>query len=210
MKQALAAAVAAAMLAGCGGGRAAPVAERAAVQPNWRRVATAADRERLRRWRSAWLGATARARASGAGPQIDANGALFDPDLILSRPIPPAGDYRCRVFKLGAKRPGMRDFVAYPAFACRIDHDGQVTRFHKTGGSQRPIGLIFPDAAGRAVFLGALMLGDETHALDYGRDATRDMAGFVDRIGERRWRLALPLPAFESTLDVIEIVPVDS
>ena len=26
-------------------------------------------------------------------------------------------------------------------------------------------------------------------------------------IGERRWRLAFPYPAFESTLDVIELLP---
>lgn len=207
MKQALAALIAAAMLTGCGGGRKAPVAERATMQRDWRRVATAADRERLRRWRAVWLDAVARVRASGAGAEIDTQRALFDPDAFLLHPVPPAGNYRCRVFKLGAKRAGLRDFVGYPAFACRIDDEGELASFHKAGGSQRPAGLIFPDATGRAVFLGTLMLGDETRALKYGRDATRDMAGFVDRIGERRWRLALPLPAFESTLEVIEIVP---
>jgi hypothetical protein len=35
------------------------------------------------------------------------------------------------------------------------------------------------------------------------------MAGLVERIGARRWRLVLPYPRFESTLDVIEIVPAD-
>ena len=28
----------------------------------------------------------------------------------------------------------------------------------------------------------------------YGRDAERDMAGFVERIGDNRWRLVLPYP----------------
>lgn len=207
MRRALAVGMAAAMLAGCGGRRETPAPERVAANSDWRRVATAADRDRLRRWRTAWLDAVARARTSGAGREIDAQGVLFDPDIIMADPVPPPGDYRCRVFKLGAKMSGMRDYVAYPAFACRIDDGGEVARFHKTGGSQRPVGLIFSDRSGRAVFLGTLMLGDETRVLDYGRDGTRDMAGFVDRIGERRWRLALPLPAFESTLDVIEIVP---
>ncbi|ONF96887.1 DUF4893 domain-containing protein [Sphingomonas jeddahensis] len=207
MKQALAALMAAAMLASCGGGREAPAPERGVANSDWRRVATAADRNRLRRWRTAWLDAVGRARASGAEGEIDAQGVLFDPDIVMAEAVPPPGDYRCRVFKLGAKDPGMRDYVAYTAFPCRIEDDGEVARFHKTGGSQRPMGLIFSDRSGRAVFLGTLIVGDETRVLDYGRDATRDMAGFVDRIGDRRWRLALPLPAFESTLDVIEIVP---
>jgi hypothetical protein len=60
------------------------------------------------------------------------------------------------------------------------------------------------------VFLGTLMLGDETRPLAYGRDQSRDLAGFVDRVGERQWRLALPLPAFESLVDVIELVPAAS
>lgn len=207
MKQALAAVMAAAMLAGCGGRLDAPMADRTTVQADWRRVATTADRERLRRWRTTWLNAVARARASGARIELEAQDVLFDPDVFLSRPVPPAGEYRCREFKLGAKRAGLREYVAYPAFSCRIDGEDELARFRKTGGSQRPVGLIFPDASGRAVFLGTVMLGDETRAFAYGRDDTRDMAGFIDRIGERRWRLALPLPAFESMLDVIEIVP---
>jgi hypothetical protein len=33
------------------------------------------------------------------------------------------------------------------------------------------------------------------------------MAGYLQRIGDRRWRLALPQPHFESLFDVIELVP---
>ena len=39
------------------------------------------------------------------------------------------------------------------------------------------------------VFLGTMMLGDETRALDYGRDPVRDVAGLLERVGPRRWRL---------------------
>jgi hypothetical protein len=78
----------------------------------------------------------------------------------------------------------------------------------KAVGPQRPEGLIFAGGAGRAVFLGTITLRGEMRPIRYGRDATRDMAGFVDRIGERRWRIALPLPAFASTLDLTELVPV--
>jgi hypothetical protein len=52
-----------------------------------------------------------------------------------------------------------------------------------------------------------LVLGDEMMPLDYGSDRMRDMAGLIERIDDRRWRLVLPRPAYESLLDVIELVP---
>jgi hypothetical protein len=80
--------------------------------------------------------------------------------------------------------------------------------FAKMSGSQRPIGHFLPFAGQqRMVFLGTLQLGDEARALEYGRDRERDMAGVVERIGENRWRLVLPYPHFESTIDVLELVP---
>ncbi|WP_374577078.1 DUF4893 domain-containing protein [Phenylobacterium sp. J367] len=39
----------------------------------------------------------------------------------------------------------------------------------------------------------------------YGRDPERDQVGVVERIGERTWRLVLPFPKQESTLDLIEL-----
>jgi hypothetical protein len=59
----------------------------------------------------------------------------------------------------------------------------------------------------RQIFLGTLVLGDETQALQYGQDETRDVAGYVERIGANRWRLLMPSPHFESQLDVMELVP---
>lgn len=169
-----------------------------------------ADRNRLREWRVSWIEALARARSSGSGSEIAAQGALLLPDVRLSDPLPPPGDYRCRVFKLGAKGSGGLNYVAYPYFACRLERDGALLRFEKMTGSQRPVGRIFPDPTGRPVFLGTLMLGDETRPIAYGRDQGRDLAGFVDRVGDRQWRLVLPLPAFESMVDVIELVPTAS
>jgi len=51
------------------------------------------------------------------------------------------------------------------------------------------------------------VLGDESRALRYGRDRERNLIGLVERIGPQRWRIAFPRPAFESLLDVIELVP---
>lgn len=176
--------------------------------PNeWRVAATDADRQRLREWRSAFVEALAKARAGGHGAAIAAEGVLLDPDAAIGGVPIRNGDYRCRVIKLGAKRPGLLDFVAYPAFNCQIRQERRLQGFAKISGSQRPVGVIFPGDALRQIFLGTLVLGDEIRAMQYGRDPDRDLAGFVERIGPGRWRIVLPRPAFESTLDVIELIP---
>ncbi|MEO7787102.1 MAG: DUF4893 domain-containing protein, partial [Sphingomicrobium sp.] len=92
-------------------------------------------------------------------------------------------------------------------FLCRVRSERHLQGFAKLNGSQRPVGLIFPGDAMRNVFLGTLMLGDESRAMQYGGDPDRDVAGYVERIGDRRWRLIIPHPAFESKIDVIELVP---
>lgn len=196
--------------AGCGGDGAARPESGAAVAPlptDWRAVATAADRERLRNWRTNWVEALAEARGAGRGADIRREGVLLDPDRALPGATPPAGDYRCRTIKVGTRGMGGLAYIAYPFFDCRIDDEGQVRSFHKRSGSQRPVGLIFADGAARAVFLGTMVLGDETMPLQYGQDAARDLAGIVERVGDRRWRIALPAPAYESKLDVVELVP---
>jgi hypothetical protein len=101
----------------------------------------------------------------------------------------------------------MLDYVAYPAFDCRVRIEGGLMSFAKLSGSQRPLGLFLPDTARRMVFLGTLQLGDERRALEYGRDRERDMAAVVERVGERRWRVVFPFPHFESMVDIIELVP---
>jgi hypothetical protein len=175
----------------------------AAPGADWRRIATDADRSRLRAWRDSWVAALARARPA-AGSALAAEGALFDPDAALGGALPPPGDYRCRTFKLGAKTPGLLEFVAYPAFRCRVGADGALA---KLDGSQRPVGQLYPETDARAAFLGTLALGDERSAMAYGRDRNRDVAGFVERVGRDRWRLVMPAPRFESLLDVMELVP---
>ena len=132
---------------------------------------------------------------------------LFDPDRVLPGATPPSGAYRCRVYKLGANGTAMRNVTTYPAVDCMIEDEGDVSSLYKVSGTQRPVGLVFPDSKSRAIFLGTMVLGDETKPLDYGQDAHRDLAGYIERIGPHRWRLVLPRPRFESLLDVVEIVP---
>ena len=208
MRKSLGIMVAASVIAGGVAASGAPAATRAMAVPKkgWRAVATQTDRERLRTWHDAWTEALARARIGNAA-KIDADAELFDPDRALGGAVPPPGRYRCRVFKLGAKGTAMADFTTYSDGACDIAALAGASSFVKVAGAQRPSGIIFHDNDTRAMFLGSMMLADETRPMVHGRDAGRDMTGYVERIGDKRWRLVLPYPRFESILDVIELVP---
>ena len=166
----------------------------------WRQVATEADRTRLRDWRRAWTEALRAANAACSSAPSRAIAALPGPAI-------PNGTYRCRLTKLGARTPGLLDYVAYPAFACRVRQEGEVQGFAKLTGSQRQAGLLFPHDGLRSVFLGTLILGDETRAMQYGADSERDVAGYLERVGPGRWRVVMPYPRFESLVDVLELVP---
>lgn len=165
------------------------------------------DRLRLRDWRQTFESALADARKNGHGADIAQQGPLLDPDAALAEPAIPDGMYRCRVIKLGAKDPGNLDYVAYGPFTCRVRQERALQRLGKLSGPQRYVGLIFPAGPLQNVFLGTLVLADETRALQYGQDQLRDVAGYVERIGPNRWRVIMPQPHFESRLDVLELVP---
>ena len=163
---------------------------------------TGAGRDRGRPRTPARLALDLRWRAGGRATaghsaEIAREGALLEPDAALGGEPIPNGAYRCRVIKLGAQSEGLLDYVAYPAFACRVSPERELQRFDKLSGSQRYAGLIFPNDALRQLFLGSLVLGDEIRALQYGEDQSRDVAGFVERIGPQRWRLLMPRPHFE-------------
>ena len=179
--------------------------------PQWttayRQVASEADRARLRDWRKSFVNALAAARKGGHGADIAREGALLEPDAALPTPAIPDGMYRCRVIKLGAKTEGNLDYVAYPAFTCRVRAERGLQRLTKLSGSQRYVGLIFPGDAIRNIFIGTLVLGDEMRAMQYSQDEQRDIVGHIERIGANRWRLVMPQPHFESQLDVMELVP---
>lgn len=174
----------------------------------WRQTATEDDRRRLREWREAFVEGLREARSSGHGDEVAREGALLNPDAAIGGAPLPGGDYICRTLKLGSEGGGALDFIAYPAFRCRVSagRDG-LMHFTKMTGSQRPVGRLFPEHEHRQVFLGTMQLSDERQVLSYGRDTQRNMAGIVERVGARQWRILFPYPHFESTIDVIELVP---
>lgn len=173
----------------------------------WQSVATPADRARIRDWWPAWQAALASARSGGHSAEIAAEGTLLEPLAALPNPHLPPGAYRCRTIKLGSQGGGTLSYIAYPLFQCRVDAEQDMFSLTKLTGSQRQTGLIFDDSDRRKIFLGNLALGDEARAMDYGADADRNVAGLVERIGPTRWRIVFPRPAFESIVDVMELVP---
>jgi hypothetical protein len=195
------------LLSACGGKDKPERISAPPVAADWRTVVTNTDRERLQDWRSAFMKALDKAKAAGHGGSIAREGTLLDPDTALANPTPPAGTYRCRVIKLGSKTTLMGDYVVFPPAPCTISDEREVLSFSKLSGNQRPVGLLFPADGNRMIFLGTMIIGDESRALEYGRDSARDMAGAFDRVGPNRWRLMLPRPQFESMMDVIELVP---
>jgi hypothetical protein len=173
----------------------------------YKEVVSQNDRVRLRDWRKTFESALVSARIDHAA-EVAREGSLLDPDAALAGPAIPSGMYRCRVVKLGSTSPDSQDFLETPLSTCRVRSERALERLGKLGGTQRYVGLIFPGDAIRNVFLGTLVLADERRALQYGQDQQRDVAGYLERIGQNRWRLVMPQPHFESRLDVMELVPL--
>lgn len=177
------------------------------VLRDWRGIITAEDRSRLDRIDEAWRRALDQARRSEGSGDLASVGTLIDPNAALGNPAPPPGRYRCRTVKLGHQGQTGLGYVVYGWFECEITRTASGLRLVKTTGSQRPSGLLFPEDDRGMVFLGSMALGDEPRANSYGNNDERDFAGRVERIGASRWRLVIPYPEFESTLDLIELVP---
>ncbi|WP_313001597.1 DUF4893 domain-containing protein [Brevundimonas sp.] len=185
-----------------------PDAPSGGVLSDWRGVITAPDRDRYQRRDAAWTLALQQARRQPGSGNLASLGELIDPDAARPSVTPPTGDYRCRTVKLGSQGgdEGL-GYVVYGWFACRIEQTPAGLKFSKLTGSQRPSGLLFPENDRHMVFLGSMALASEPAARSYGQRPERDMVAVVERIGERRWRLAIPWPANESNLDLIELVP---
>lgn len=171
------------------------------VPIDWRSVATSADQERLADTEEAWregLDSASRFRSV-----IAAEGALLDPSVALPRVMPTPGPYLCRIIKLGG-RPA---FTSHKAFNCFVEAEGELLTMVKQTGTQRPAGRFWTDSDTRLVFLGALSRGEDAPP-PYADDARRDVAGYLERVGPFRWRLAVPYPADGPVLDVYELVPL--
>lgn len=151
------------------------------------------EASRTRGLAEALLGADERERAIVA--------TLFAPGTEPIDTIPD-GNYRCRTIKLG----GILPLVTYNYFACRIGENG--TRIEKTSGSQRFTGSFTP--SGDASFYQGALHYNNDPALAYGDDPEMDQVGCLHKVsGQTVYRLEMPYPLFESTHDVIELIPAN-
>jgi hypothetical protein len=119
-----------------------------------------------------------------------------------------AGRWRCRTIKLG----GMTPDVIYSWFNCRISERGSEFVFEKISGSQRAEGVLYPDASGALVYLGASSVkGEPAHRYSGGGNSAGapstpdDQIGLLLSTGPGSARLELPEPIQESAFDVIEL-----
>lgn len=105
------------------------------------------------------------------------------------------GDWRCRSLQVSVSL----GVFTYPAFRCRIrlDEHGKPF-FEKRTGSQRRSGYLYPDEAGRWVFLGGRTVNDEPQR-PYSANApepdagarSHDSAGVLEALKDGRLRMIL-------------------
>lgn len=199
---------AAALLSGCAGKSPATAGVRA---PPWQTVIRDADRKRLAGLWGAWTRSLADVQQAGQGDRVGALGAMAVADAAIPAPPPAPGAYRCRSVKMGNREDGTIRTPSPPMMAgdfrpCRISVRKGLLHFDQGDGAQRVAGALYPDGD-RQVFLGAMALAGESGIMAYGTDADRDQVGVLRALDDRRWRLELPWPMWQSNLQVIEIVP---
>ena len=174
----------------------------------WKKLATAADEDRLMRLDSAWQQALTEAGKSFSA-EIRKEGVLLKPRAALPRPAPTPGSYNCRLIKLGQATPKTRAYESFKPFFCYVEVENDQLTIVKQTGSQRPAGRLWEDDnPERMIFLGSLALGDEKEPLAYGEDQNRNMAGVFERIAPFTWRLVIPWPQSGADLEVFELTPV--
>lgn|GEM_PF-1901573 len=186
--------------------------ESSSPTPRWQTIATRTDIERLMDWREHFAMVRQRVLASEKKADLLAGGALYAADSAIDYAPPPAGLYKCNVTKLAGR---YLEMIAYDYFRCRIIVENGRRQFVKLTGSQRPVGYIHdvPPADERdkahGVFLGTLVLGDETALVPYGAEPERDLAGIVERLDQKRWRILFPKPFYESELDIMDLQRIE-
>ena len=105
----------------------------------------------------------------------------------------------------GAQRKPGSAGQPYWGVRLRIVDDAGGLRIEKLTGSQRLSGVLYDlGEEARLGYAGALNYAEEPW-IPYGRDPDRDQVGYLIPVAPDRMRLELPLPAFESRFDILEL-----
>lgn len=173
----------------------------------WRQVATAAGEAALDGLDTRWGLALADARRRGASRAIAAERALLDPRAGLPRAAPGPGPYRCRLLRVAAPGARVRGIGPVRTGFCFVGVAGEQLSLtteipgHRFGGY-----LYDTPRSAEIVFLGASAARRGPIAVGYGEDPAKDVAGRFERVGEFRYRLAIPAAAGPELL-VFELIP---
>lgn len=162
------------------------------------KLMTANDRQRLASYGETRKKAIAETRKGAPGDV-----AALDKQLALPlrsfAGFALEGNWQCRTIKLG----GIGDLVIYDWFKCRVSDDGSGWRLEKLTGSQRTAGRFYDDDDKRLIYLGSLFIAGDA-IKPYGSGPETDQVGYAFRTGAKTWRIEMPAPYYESTLDIVE------
>lgn len=168
----------------------------------WRRVASPRDLAALDGLAAGWDRAMAAARAAGLTRRVAAEGVLLVRGAGLARAAPSPGSYRCRYVRLGTRK-----WTASAQAYCYVGVEGGQLSLATELRGLRLGGYLWEMKSGdRLVFLGAAVPAGDKSARAYGDNPAADSAGIVERIGEFRYRLALPEPAPGAGMTIVDMV----
>ena len=195
------------LLAACAGHRTPPAAtsDAAAATPDsltWEALILPDDRTRLDDLSRRWINARNAARRISA-KRLEIEGDLLNPGGALTFPAPSPGPYRCRRVRIGIQP---RSFKSEEPGFCAVQAAERGLGFVMQTGAARPDGYLLDAGASRMVLLGGEAPGKTGRAPGYGSDTGHSVTGALERIGDFRWRLAIPQR--NGGLDVIEMVPI--
>ena len=168
----------------------------------WRGVASARDSAAIDGLAGRWSRALAASRAANMTRRIAAEGDLLDPQARLAWAAPAPGSYRCRYL-----RPGGRRWVSSAQGFCYIGVEGGQLSLATELRGFRIAGYLWELKGGeQLVFLGGIVPAGAKTAAAYGENPSRDTVGLVERIGEFRYRLAVPEASPGTGLTIVEMV----
>ncbi|MGO4839500.1 DUF4893 domain-containing protein, partial [Rhizobiaceae sp. 2RAB30] len=163
------------------------------------KIMTAADKTRLAGYEAARAKAVAEAKGGGAAQDVAVLDELLAKPTIPFSDFDMTGNWQCRTIKAG----GLGALVIYGWFKCKVTDDGSGWMLEKLTGSQRTKGRFYTESDMRQIYLGSFYVAGDP-AKSYGNGRETDQVGYAMRTGPAEWRIELPLPEYESTLDVLE------
>jgi hypothetical protein len=174
---------------GAGTSRPAPSATAEPAEA-WREVASSESEQAIEALPRLWQ------EAVGQAPRGRASAELLEPSRALARAAPAPGPYRCSATRLtpaaAAAKRGARAVTQKAGF-CFVGVSGDRLSLTAEAPSARFGGYLWETADSKAlVFLGGVSAGAGRPPRAYRDDPASDVAGLFQRIGEFRYRLAVP------------------